>query len=71
MEITISKSFNKNRKYDAKIVNNKRTVAFGEKGASDYTKHKDKERKERYMDRHKYIYIYIYIKKKRTGGLLV
>ena len=26
---------------------------IGEKGASDFTKHKDKERKERYVDRHK------------------
>jgi len=24
-----------------------------EKGASDYTKHKDEERKQRYIDRHK------------------
>ena len=28
-------------------------VKFGSKGASDYTKHKDIERKERYITRHK------------------
>ena len=30
-----------------------RTVHFGAKGMSDYTKHKDKERKSRYLKRHK------------------
>ena len=30
-----------------------KTVSLGEKGASYFTKHKDKERKERYVDRHK------------------
>ena len=29
-----------------------RTVHFGEAGASDYTIHKDPERKERYLERH-------------------
>ena len=28
-----------------------KTVSLGEKGASYFTKHKDKERKERYVDR--------------------
>lgn len=28
-------------------------VHFGQAGASDYTKHKNKERKENYIDRHK------------------
>ena len=28
-------------------------VSFGAAGYSDYTKHKDKERKQRYIDRHK------------------
>lgn len=31
----------------------KKTVQFGAKGYSDYTIHKDKERKERYEARHK------------------
>lgn len=33
--------------------NKKRTVHFGAKGASDYTIHKDDERKKRYLDRHR------------------
>lgn len=31
---------------------NKKKVHFGQKGASDYTKHKDPERKEKYISRH-------------------
>ena len=30
-----------------------KTVSFGQKGASDYTKHKNADRKDRYIDRHK------------------
>ena len=30
-----------------------KTVSFGARGYSDYTKHKDQERKERHIDRHK------------------
>ena len=51
MEVIIKKSKNKNKKFDA-IVDNK-TVSFGAKGYSDYTIHKDAERKQRYIDRHK------------------
>lgn len=29
-----------------------KTVHFGAAGMSDYTKHKDKQRKQRYLDRH-------------------
>ena len=29
------------------------TIAFGAKGMSDFTKHKDPKRKERYLDRHR------------------
>ena len=39
-------------KYDARIDGTK-TVSFGQKGASDFTKHKNTDRKERYIDRHK------------------
>ena len=53
MEIVITKSKNSSKKkYDARIDGSK-TVSFGQKGASDFTKHKDKDRKERYIDRHK------------------
>ena len=51
-EIIISKSDKKNKKYDARI-DGKRTVSFGSAGMSDFTKHKDPERKQRYLNRHK------------------
>ena len=52
MEVVITKSKKHHKKYDARIDGSK-TVSFGEKGASDFTKHKDTERKNRYIDRHK------------------
>ena len=51
-EIVISKSKNKNKKFDARI-DGKKTVSFGAAGMSDFTKHKDPERKQRYLDRHR------------------
>ena len=51
-EIIISKSKNKDKKYDARI-DGKKTVSFGAAGMSDFTKHKDTERKQRYLNRHK------------------
>ena len=50
MEVVISKSTNKNKKFDA-IVDGKK-ISFGAVGYSDYTIHKDPERKERYVTRH-------------------
>ena len=38
--------------YDARI-NDTKTVSFGERGASDFTKHKNSDRKEAYLARHK------------------
>ena len=52
MDVVITKSKKSDKKYDA-LVNGTKTVRFGQKGASDFTKHKDKDRKERYIDRHK------------------
>jgi hypothetical protein len=57
MDIVITKSNTKGKKYTA-VINDKKdnktkTVSFGQSGASDYTKHKDPERKERYIARHK------------------
>ena len=52
MEVVISPSKNKSKKFDA-LINGSKTISFGQKGASDYTKHKDKDRKNRYIDRHK------------------
>ena len=52
MDIVISKSKKPDKKYDARVDGTK-TVSFGQKGASDFTKHKNTDRKERYIDRHK------------------
>ena len=51
MEVIIKPSKNKNKKFDA-VIDDKKTISFGAKGMSDYTIHKDKERKERYIKRH-------------------
>ena len=51
-EIIISKSKNKDKKYDARI-DGKKTISFGAVGYEDYTTHKDPERKQRYLKRHK------------------
>ena len=53
MEIVISKSKKPDKKEHDAIIYNTTTASFGEKGASDHTKHKDKKRKGRYVDRHK------------------
>ena len=52
MEVVLTKFKTLDKKYDARIDGSK-TVSFGQKGASDYTKHKNTDRKERYIDRHK------------------
>ena len=44
-EVIIKKSNTKGKKYDA-VINDKK-VSFGATGYSDFTKHKDEERKER------------------------
>ena len=51
MDIIIKPSTRKNKKFMAIIENKK--IHFGQKGASDYPTHKDKNRKERYIARHK------------------
>ena len=53
MNIIIKPSHLPNKKYDAVIDEGRKTIPFGSKGMSDYTKHKDTERKNRYIDRHK------------------
>ena len=52
MEVVITKSKKPDKKYDARIDGTK-TVSFGQKMASDFTKHKNTDRKEIYIDRHK------------------
>jgi len=49
--IVVKPSKIKNKKYTA-IINDKYHVNFGQKGALDYTQHKDPKRKERYIRRH-------------------
>ena len=54
--VIIKKSTNSKEKYMAVFYeDNKKikTTHFGGGGMSDYTKHKDKERKNRYMSRHR------------------
>ena len=50
MEVIITKSANKSKKFDA-LVDGKK-ISFGAATYSDYTIHKDPERKERYIARH-------------------
>lgn len=52
MEIIISNSDRPNKKYKV-VIDDKKTIHFGQKGASDYTIHKNDDRKERYINRHK------------------
>jgi hypothetical protein len=52
---TIRRSHKKEKKFDAVFVypdGHTKTVPFGARGMSDYTKHKDKTRKQRYLKRH-------------------
>lgn len=55
--VDIQDSYNPNKKLMAIFVNTKtgrnKVVHFGSAGMSDYTIHKDEERKERYIQRHK------------------
>ena len=50
MEIIISKSDKKGKKYMAKM--DGKTIHFGASGYDDFTTHKDEERKQRYINRH-------------------
>ena len=51
MDILISKSDRKDKKYKA-VIDGSKTIHFGQAGASDYTKHKDSKRRELYITRH-------------------
>ena len=52
MNIIIKPSNKPDKKYMA-IINDRKTIHFGAKGMSDFTIHKDEERKQRYLNRHK------------------
>ena len=57
MKVVISPSTNSKKKYMAVFTDSpsftKKTVHFGSAGMSDFTKNKDEERKQRYLDRHR------------------
>ena len=52
MNIEIKRSKKAGKKFDA-VIDGKKTISFGATGYSDYTQHKDAERKQRYINRHK------------------
>ena len=52
MNIVIKPSSRKDKKLEA-LIDGKKTIHFGQKNASDYTIHKDDERKKRHIDRHR------------------
>ena len=52
VEVMLKKSTVKGKKYDA-VIDGKKTVSFGATGYSDFTKHKDEDRKKNYIARHK------------------
>jgi len=52
MNISLKKSSRKDKKFMVTI-DNKKTIHFGASGYSDFTKHKDKKRKDAYDARHK------------------
>lgn len=62
MNIEISKSHKQDNTRMA-VIAGKKTIHFGSSAQSDYTKHKDPERKARYIDRHK--------EKRKLGKTLV
>jgi len=57
MRVEIKKSTNPKKKYMAIFFNcdgkKEKTTHFGSAGMSDFTIHKDKKRKQRYLDRHR------------------
>jgi len=55
IEAKLTKSDNPKKKYKVVVTgkDKKKTLHFGQKGASDFTKHKDEERKKLYISRHR------------------
>ena len=51
MQRVISRSAKPDKKFEARI-NGRRSIHFGAHGYSDFTQHKDSERKHRYLQRH-------------------
>jgi len=59
IKVDLKKSNNKGKKYKAIVYytidkqDKIKVINFGASGYSDYTKHKDEQRKDRYIERHK------------------
>ena len=56
VKVEIAKSTNPKKKFDALIRKpgaQERKVSFGQRGADDFTKHGDEERRQSYLARHK------------------
>jgi hypothetical protein len=52
MNVIIKRSDTKGKKFDA-VINDKKVIHFGQAGASDFTQHKNEDRKNNYIQRHK------------------
>ena len=52
MHVVLSPTPHKTKKYQA-VIDNRKTIYFGAKGASDFTLHKNEERKQGYINRHR------------------
>ena len=52
VEVITKKSNNSKKKHNA-VIDGKKTVSFGASGYSDFTKHKDEDRRKKYIARHK------------------
>ena len=64
-EVILKKSSKPDKKYEA-VIDGKKTVSFGATGYSDVTKHKDEERKQRYIARHGVTQTFKVIEKPQT-----
>ena len=53
MIVYLRKSTNRNKKFMVNFDNSHKTVHFGAAGYSDFTIHKDIDRKKRYIERHR------------------
>jgi len=55
MKFLLKKSHKEGKKYDGVFIDgdHKKVIPFGAEGMSDYTKHHDPDRKQRYLNRHK------------------
>jgi len=52
MNIVIRKSSNPEKKFDA-IIDNKKTIRFGNSNYQDFTQHRNEKRKDNYISRHR------------------